>query len=143
MRNTLQTIENRTRLIEPVQTSPRGIQASIRLFAPGNTGMIVDMSHRTRAITANDMAGVASLAFRYKVNSIVLITDAGINFTSTSTFPGIWVCQLPTQVYVIEEQWRFAIGFDTYDSSNYPCTPYVELAKQCWYQDEGDFYSYE
>ncbi|EOV2101830.1 TPA: hypothetical protein MAD82_000501 [Klebsiella pneumoniae] len=143
MQNTLQQIEIRTQLIANVQTSPRGIQASIRLFAPGNTGMVVDLSHRTRAITANDMAGVAAISLAYKANTIALITDARINFNFTAIFPDAWVCQLPTQAYIIEEQWRFAIGFDTYDSSNYPCTPYVELAKQRWYQDEGDFYSCE
>lgn len=143
MKNTLQQIEIRTRLIANVQTSPRGIQASIRLFAPGNIGMVVDLSHRTRAITANDMAGVSAISLAYKANTITLITDANIKFDFTAIFPGVWVCLLPTQAYIIEEQWRFAIGFDTYDSSNFPCTPYVELAKQRWYQDAGDFYSYE
>jgi len=141
MQNTLQQIEYRTRLIEDVQTSPRGIQASIRLFAPGNTGMVVDMSHRTRAITANDMAGVAALAFEYKVNSIVLITDAGINFNPTSTFPGIWVCHLPTQTLLIDEPGRFALGYHVNDYAYGPMTPCYELASQQYFQDESDFYS--
>lgn len=143
MVNTLSEIQACTTPIDFISTSRGGISLSIRLFSPGNTGMIVDLSHRKRAITANDMAGVSVLGNRYAVSSIVIITDANINFSFAQVFPNAWVCWLPTATYIIKEGSRFALGYDDFDLSHGEFRPFYDLARRCWYQDEGDFYSYE
>ncbi|UVV74324.1 hypothetical protein [Pantoea agglomerans] len=143
MVNTLSEIQNRTTPIDDISTSRGGISISIRLFSPGNTGMIVNLCHRTRAITANDMAGVVSLGNQYAVSSIVIITDAKFNFLPALVFPNAWVCWLPTTTHLIEEGNRFALGYDYFDPNYGESRPFYELARRCGYQDEGDFYSYE
>ncbi|EJF31695.1 hypothetical protein A936_08883 [Enterobacter sp. Ag1] len=103
--------------------------------------MVVDLSHRIRAITINDMAGVKLIANNYNVQAVVIVTNARINFNFSDAFPNIWTCWVPVDTNVIESDARFALSFNYFIEYSGWKTSYLEIANHSVYEDENDFYS--
>lgn len=141
MVNTIQEINKKTKEIVLLQTSAGGISISIRYFSPGNTGLVIDMSMRSKTITANDMAKIIDFSRSYNASSIILVTDAKINFNPNSIFSDCWFCHLPTECYSIEKNGFLALGYDDLRDNCYEVTSFADLARRCWHDSDSDFYS--